>query len=196
MKKMTVKTRKFQRRRGAAFAAALALAAASLGGCAAGKTETAAPAVQTTAAQSEPQSAALPNPMQEVPDTLSFEELGIHMIVPGEAKDVQYFIISGEVADVRFTLDGVDYTWRASNTAEDFAGIFERFKEGEEIDTSYDADGESAKITIKTTESGGRLAAWAWGDTNYTLYTAASVEDEAIEALTLHLAELSLNEKQ
>ena len=98
--------------------------------------------------------------------------------------------------EVHVTLDGVDYTWRASNTAEDFAGIFERFKEGEEIDTSYDADGESAKITIKTTESGGRLAAWAWGDTNYTLYTAAVVEDEAIEALTLHLAELSLNEKQ
>lgn len=195
MKKMTDTRWRLHRRKGAAFAAAMTLAVSSLGGCAGAKPE-ATTAAQTTAAQSEPQSAAIPNPMKEVADTLAFEELGIHMIVPSEAKDVKYFIIGGEVADVHFTLDGVEYTWRASNTAEDFAGIFERFKEGEEITTSFDADGESAEITIKTTESGGRLAAWAWGDTNYTLYTAAAVEDEAIEALTLHLAELSLNEKQ
>lgn len=140
------------------------------------------PALQTAAA--------IPNPMVEVRDVNSFEKLGIHMVVPDGAGDVQYFLINGEVAEIRLTMDGVNYTWRASNTAEDFAGIFEHFKENP-YKLNYDYGTGTLEVLVKTTESGGHLAEWTWGDTAYTLYTAQPAEDEVINAAVLKLAELS-----
>lgn len=45
------------------------------------------------------------------------------MVLPEGAEDTSFFIINQEVADARFSLDGVPYTYRASDTAEDFAGF-------------------------------------------------------------------------
>lgn len=186
-----------------ALLTAVFLCMSAVSGCSGTKTVETAPQTtqdtQTLApseAETTTAAAGLPNPMQEVSDSLDFEKLGIHMIAPAEAENVQYFIINGEVADIHFTLDGVDYTWRASNTAEDFAGIFERFKTDEGLLTTFELNGATTEISIKTTESGGRLAMWEWGDTKYTLYTASQLDDGAIEALALKLAELSLSENQ
>lgn len=183
------------RRQFVPFAAVIALTAAAVTGCSGGKTlETTAPAETTVQAPPETTTAALPNPMQEVTDVLAFETLGVHMVAPAKGENVKYFIINGEVADIQFDLDGVSYTWRASNTADDFAGIFERFKEGAEITITYDAPDASSDAVIRTTESGGRLAQWKWGDTNYTLHTAAETDDDTITEVTRQLMELSLHE--
>lgn len=150
--------------------------------------ETSAPA------QSEPENTALSNPMAEVDSVLAFEKIGVHMVLPEDVAEPAYFIINGEVADVRFSLNDVAYTYRASDTAEDFAGIFERFTEDVMTETCGSGE-QQTQIEIKTTESGGRLAAWEWGSTKYSLYTSSPVSDADIRDLAFSLAELSENVK-
>ena len=186
-------------RKGILLAVALtALLAAGCGGkkepVKTSEAETSAPAETGTRAESGTATQELPNPMAEVKDVLAFEAIGVHMVLPEGAEDTSFFIINQEVADAQFTLDGVAYTYRASDTAEDFAGIFERFKD-EAISRNYDYGETSLEVLIKTTDSGGRLASWEWGSTKYTLYTAAQVDDETITDLTMNLVELSQYEK-
>ena len=186
-------------RKGILLAVALtALLAAGCGGkketVKTSEAETSAPAETGTRAESGTATQELPNPMAEVKDVLAFEAIGVHMVLPEGAEDTSFFIINQEVADARFSLDGVAYTYRASDTAEDFAGIFERFKD-EAISRNYDYGETSLEVLIKTTDSGGRLASWEWGSTKYTLYTAAQVDDDTITDLTMHLVELSQYEK-
>ena len=180
---------------------AIALTALLAAGCGSKKepvktseAETSAPAETGTRAESGTATQELPNPMAEVKDVLAFEAIGVHMVLPEGAEDTSFFIINQEVADAQFTLDGVAYTYRASDTAEDFAGIFERFKD-EAIAQNYDYGETSLEVLIKTTDSGGRLASWEWGSTKYTLYTAAQVDDDTITDLTMNLVELSQYEK-
>ena len=177
-----------------ALAAAVLLTAAAAVGCAGQTKETTPAQTESTAALQTSEAAGIPNPMEEAKDANAFEKLGIHMVVPEEATDVQYYTINGEVADIRFTMDEVNYTWRASNTAEDFAGIFERFKDNPST-LEYDYGTGKLEALVKTTESGGRLAEWTWGDTVYTLYTSQAVEDDVVNAVVLKLVELSQYEK-
>ena len=179
------RTKRLLGRKGILLAVALtALLAAGCGGkkepVKTSEAETSAPAETGTRA--------------EVKDVLAFEAIGVHMVLPEGAEDTSFFIINQEVADSRFSLDGVPYTYRASDTAEDFAGIFERFKD-EAISRNYDYGETSLEVLIKTTDSGGRLASWEWGSTKYTLYTAVQVDDDTITDLTMHLVELSQYEK-
>ena len=170
--------------------------ACMIGGCG-GKEpapSAATPAETSAKAEESTGNPGMPNPMEEVDDVLAFEKIGVHMVLPEEAVDSSYFIINGEVADIHFTFNDIGYTYRASDTAEDFAGIFERFKDGV-INETAGSGGQVAEIQIKTTESGGRLAAWEWGSTKYTLYTASQVEDGEISSLAVTLAELGENEK-
>ena len=190
-----IHSKRFKGRRclGAAVMLSVLLAAGCKGGQEQPAPSTAsetAPAVtaETTAGDT------IANPMEEVKDVLAFEAIGVHMVLPTEAVDAKYFIINKEVADAEFTVDGVSYTFRASDTAEDFAGIFERFRDGA-ITETYDYGGQTMEIQIKTTDSGGRLSSWDWGSTKYTLYTASQVEDDIIRDLTMKLVELSQNEK-
>ena len=131
--------------------------------------------------------------MVPVADENAFEPLGIHMVLPAQAEDPAFFILNGEVAEIQFTADGVSYSFRASNTAEDFAGIFERFTD-HVLETSYESGDMSAAAKIRTTESGGRLASWNWDETNYTIYTAAQISDEAITAFVQELLELTCSQ--
>lgn len=67
----------------------------------------------------------------EVENEQSFESMGIHMVAPADGENTKFYTISGEVAEITFDENGVSYCYRASNTAEDFAGIFERFTDQE-----------------------------------------------------------------
>ena len=85
------------------------------------------------------------------------------------------------------------YCYRASNTAEDFAGIFERFKD-DILVVSWKSGDAAGEAQVKTTESGGRLASWSWGSTGYTLYTASDISDEDCTNIVTNLMELSYHE--
>lgn len=171
---------------------ALGLCAVLVSGCS--KNKLAKPTTESISEVVTEVQTRLPNPMEEVEDPQDFEKIGVHMIAPPDGTEFKYFIINGEVAEMQFTMDEAVYIWRASDTAEDFAGIFERFKE--EIITEEYTDGTySVQIEIKSTDSGSRLASWAWGSTKYTLYTPNKVTDAAIKDMAFKLAELSENEK-
>lgn len=104
---------------------AAGLALSQLTGCASsGPEETTA--AESTQAPSEAETASIPNPMEEVENEQSFESMGIHMVAPADGENTKFYTISGEVAEITFDENGVSYCYRASNTAEDFAGIFER----------------------------------------------------------------------
>lgn len=168
---------------------------AALTGCAKEKekpieTET----VQTSSAAEPTGSQEIPNPMEEVENELAFEKIGVHMVLPKEAEEPSCLIINNEVADVQFTCGDAVYSYRASDTAQDFAGIFERFSD-DIIGVSCGSGEQETELQIKTTESGGRMAVWEWGSTKYTLYTASPMTDEDMIALSTKLAELSENEK-
>lgn len=93
-------------------------------------------------------SAQIPNPMSE---KASLDEINsaanTNIQRPGfDVTDESFFTITTDdmvVADYRFTLEGVEYTLRGANTAEDISGVY----------------GDT-----------GSLAIWYYGDTQYTLY--------------------------
>ena len=147
---------------------------------------------ETSASGTETSSAVQrPNPMTAVTDETAFQSLGVYMALPEEAEDPLCFILNGEVAEIQFSYHEIPYSYRASNTAEDFAGIFERFTD--QILTVEFKDlegGETVSAQIRTTQSGGRFASWKWKDTSYTLYTASNVSDADISSMVTILLEL------
>lgn len=80
-----------------------------------------------TAPSSEPEPyTGMANPMVESSPEDIMNTLGVSFVVPEGAKDVQYFIISGEMAHMMFTLDGVECIARIKPTAEaeDISGMY------------------------------------------------------------------------
>ena len=134
-----------------------------LSGCSSSKVKETS-AQETTVAPTEAETASIPNPIEEVGNEQDFEAMGVHMVAPADGENKQFFIINGEVAEISFSENGVSYCYRASNTAEDFAGIFERFKD-DILVVSWKSGDAAGEAQVKTTESGGRLASWSWGST-------------------------------
>ena len=158
---------------------AAGLALSQLTGCASsGPEETTA--AESTQAPSEAETASIPNPMEEVENEQSFESMGIHMVAPADG-------------EITFAEIDVSYCYRASNTAEDLAGIFERFTD-QELAVNWESGKIAGQAQVKTTESGGRLASWSWGSTRYTVYTASAISDEECTQVVTNLMELSYHE--
>ena len=139
----------------------------------------------TSAANAE--EIAVSNPMQEVSGPEALVEIGVSMEVPENVELGQCFIISQVVAEVNFTLDDASYTYRGSAAAEDFAGIFEEFEEEVVSIAATDEMAVDGELTIKTTKSGGKLAAWSKNGANYTLYTPVSAGEEELVSLCREL---------
>lgn len=136
------------------------------------------------------QGAEASNPIAEVAGPADFASLGFTIDAPEGAQDAGYAMVSDTVAQVEFTLDGRRYCYRASREAEDFSGVNEAF-EDEALRLNALYDGYEAEVEIRTTLSGGRLAAWSWDDVRYSLYTADPLEDDTISSLSLRLADAS-----
>ena len=175
-----------------AVSLAAGLALIQLSGCSSSKPEETT-AQETTVAQTEAETASIPNPIEDVENEQVFESIGVHMVAPADGENEHFSIISGEVAEITFDENGVSYCYRASNTAEDFAGIFERFTD-ETLTVNWESGDTAGEAQVKTTQSGGRLASWSWGSTRYTLYTAAAVSDEDCTKIVTSLMELSYHE--
>ncbi len=113
--------------------------------------------------------------MQEVSGP---EALLKSMVFPWKCRRIvelgQCFIISQVVAEVNFTPDDASYTYRGSAAAEDFAGILRNLKRRLSASPPADEMAVDGELTIKTTKSGGKLAAWSKNGANYTLYTPVS----------------------
>lgn len=149
------------------------------------ETEESPAAVQTEASSlAAGEEEEIPNPFQQVEDPKGLEEIGLSMEIPEEASSVECYIISGEIGEVSFELDGKKYSYRGAVHAEDFAGIFEEFEP--EV-TSVSDCGADEDLLVKTTVSGGRLASWSKNGAKYTLYTPSAATDEEIFELCINL---------
>lgn len=149
------------------------------------------------ATEPEPQ-VGLPNPIVEIEDASDFGKTGVSIDAPEGATDIRYSIISDQLAQVDFTLDGVTYTYRAAiteNEDEDISGVYETFDEESAI--SVDGLDWYAIIVVKTMKDGnGALASWQYLPAQFTLYTADSVDAETITNLATVLAEKAYRSQQ
>lgn len=66
------------------------------------------------------------NPLVESDAETVAQQLGFALGVPEGAENVEYFILSGDTEELRFTLDGLNYTARLKPTAdfEDISGMY------------------------------------------------------------------------
>ena len=80
---------------------------------------------QTVSDNAEQQSS-IANPLVESTADEVAQKLGFALAVPEGAENVQYFILSGDTEELRFTLDGLDYTARlkATDGFEDISGMY------------------------------------------------------------------------
>lgn len=156
-------------------ALALSLAACSLSG--------GIPGGETAAPEESNQGSQIPNPVVSVEDASAFETLGITMDAPDGAQNIAYAIIDNTLAQISFTFNGFDYTYRASATQSDISGVYDSFTDAfvmrvETTEATFDA-------TVQNAVSGGRLASWSQGGVSFTLWCALAPDDAALKACVL-----------
>ena len=127
----------------------------------------------------------IPNPVVGVDGASDFEALGVAIDAPRGASDAAYSIIGGELAQITFTLDGVEYTYRAQKTDGDISGLYVEF-EDEAVQVDADFDNGGVSIGIKSVKgSDAKLASWSIDGTAFALYSESAtvevVQDTAIE---------------
>ena len=132
----------------------------------------------------------IPNPVVEVDGADAFAALGLSLDAPDSAQQVCYSIISNELAQVQFALDGRSYTYRGAKTKEDISGVYETFDDSS-LALEADGDGFCASITVKTIQkgAGGGLATWSYDDAQYSLFTPDSITGEELGEFAVSLAE-------
>ncbi|MEG1447241.1 MAG: hypothetical protein RSC58_08255 [Ruthenibacterium sp.] len=132
----------------------------------------------------------MPNPMVAVDSAAAFDTLGFSIDAPAEAKDVDYFIIDKTLAQVDFTLNNIQYCYRAKNTTEDISGVYENFDKAARMETAVRGD-EKIDIHIKKIigDGGGAVAAWQDGDIMHSLFAKSTVAEDVFAELCLILAE-------
>lgn len=91
--------------------------------CSARGDSTAAP--QTEAEPTETPASDVADPLVESDADGVMQQLGFALGVPEDAENVQYFILNGDTEEMRFTLNGLDYTARLKSTVsfEDISGM-------------------------------------------------------------------------
>ena len=111
------------------------------------------------------------------------EQLGLDIILPEDAQDVTYSIISDEIAQATFLMDGSNYTYRIkkSGSFEDISGVFDSFETTKEmtwVDYPY---------TLSYNEGGAGLSTWYDQSTaaSYTLY----IDSEATETTLVNMTQ-------
>ncbi len=106
------------------------------------------------------------NPFVEVESAEAFREIGITLDAPVGAQEVSYALIDGEIAEVRFRLDGKSYLARASAQEGDFSGL-----SGTELSQEIvDARTNARLLEMQTTDMTYQKLIWTNGKINYCLY--------------------------
>ena len=103
-------------------------------------------------------SAAIANPMSEATEAYILEQTNIEPDTLLALEDRQYFSIAGdpEIAELRFTLDGDDYTYRVAPLAEaaDISGMYYEWTISELHDVAY------CDATIRRSNGGQGVIEW------------------------------------
>ena len=119
------------------------------------------------------------NPFAEVESAEDFKALSIPLDAPDGAEEVSYFIIDGEIAEIRFTLDGKSYLARATAQTGDFSGLYGQESDAETVDAATNA----VLVSVDTDTAVYQKITWTDGIINYCLYgTDGADKDQVLAA--------------
>ena len=110
------------------------------------------------------------NPVEEA-DAAALAAAGLPLEAPFGSENVSYSLIDGKTAQVQFTLNGVDYTFRGTREEGDVAGVYGEIQSEETLAACGDV--YSQTTTYRTFTDGGKLALWDSADVHCSLYAAA-----------------------
>ena len=113
------------------------------------------------------------NPVEEA-DAAALAQAGLPLEAPFGSEDVSYSLIDGKTAQVRFTLNGVDYTFRGTREEGDVAGVYGEIQSEETIAACGGV--YSQTTTYRTYTDGGKVALWDSAGVHCSLYAAAPDE--------------------
>ena len=119
------------------------------------------------------------NPFVEVESAEAFKALSITLDAPDGAQEVSYAVIDGEIAEVRFTLNGKSYLARASAQEGDFSGLYGQESGAETVDAKTNA------ILIRVDLGTGvyQKITWTNGKINYCLYGTDGADKSQVLAV-------------
>lgn len=106
------------------------------------------------------------NPFEEMERADNFKALSIPLDAPNGAEEVSYFIIDGEIAEIRFTLDGKSYLACATAQTGDFSGLYGQESDPETVDAATNA----VLVSVDTDTAVYQKITWTDGIINYCLY--------------------------
>ena len=137
--------------------------------------------LQTAKDQQDDENTMVVNPYQEVDGPEAFEkDLGFRIDAPEGAGYVLYIIIAPEhIADVRFTLEGHEYTLRGCKVNDDISGLYGDVKKTEEL-----GDDRNAVLTVLGSGDESYLKiSWKSDGVNYELMNTDGASEEEIESV-------------
>lgn len=95
------------------------------------------------------------------------------------AEEVSYFIIDGEIAEIRFTLDGKSYLACANAQTGDFSGLYGQESDPETVDAATNA----VLVSVNTDTAVYQKITWTDEKINYCLYgTDGADKDQVLAA--------------
>jgi hypothetical protein len=132
-------------------------------------------------AKEQPQAQVI-NPIQAVESAADFQNtLGIYLSAPESGENPSYSIISGQIAQIRYTWQEKDFTLRCAETTEDISGVYGPFIPYDSMGILIEYGSELFTVRTKYPTDGGALALWQIGEYSYSLYTADEMEPSAFD---------------
>ena len=124
----------------------------------------------------------IPNPMVESDAEGVKQALGFELAVPEGAENVHYFIISDEMEELHFTLDGLDYVARlkASAEFEDISGMYYEW-----TDTQEDNIGSCLYKFMRYCGDEGDVELCLWYDAAPGLMYSLSTSDSSLDGFDI-----------
>jgi hypothetical protein len=130
--------------------------------------------------------------MEQVSGLEDFESLGVKMSLPSEATAAEFYIISGEIAEVQFIVNDSSFVYRGSQVVkEGLDGVYEEFGDAETITESGITGGY--QIVVDVAPSGTLRAIWtrSSGEVAYSLTATGSIPRANFSEIAGQLAKAS-----
>ena len=146
-----------------------------------------------TASPTEPSTTQVVNPVRSVDSPEAFPgDLRFYMLPPENAEELQYSIIFAEIAQIKFVINGEQYTLRGTYKEGDNSGIYGPFEETEEI-SLLDHPYGSCEIKTRYTTDGGAVANWTLFDIHFSLSASQITLSNAFNALAANISSRQLD---
>lgn len=133
------------------------------------------PASTGSASSSQPGTVGMANPLVEMPDWRALHEaVDVEVTAPPHAENVRYYVLDKHIAQINFTLYGVEYVLRGTERPDDIAGVYGDFTD---LGSFLVFAGDDMAIVRASTTADTAVYRWAWEDEYYTLIGRGKEED-------------------